>query len=81
MEEEQNCCEFLFNSKPIFDYPGTCYTTNKPIVEKTASMYSTITIWLNSLPMERQISIDLPQWDFSTGFKTVFFNCFKFYVQ
>ena len=61
-EEEQNCCDVLFNTTPMFDYAGTCYTTNQPVVEFTASMFSSITIWLNAMRVERQISIDTTQW-------------------
>ena len=55
-EGEMSCCQAIFNPQPIFDYAGTCYTTNQPILEFTPYIYSTITIWLNSMRLERQMS-------------------------
>ena len=51
------CCQYMFHTKPIFTYSGTCYTSKIPIEESKASIFSSVQIWnaatLEKAPRER----------------------------
>ena len=46
---DQNCCDILFDTEPIFTGKGTCYRTNKTIYEYYPYSFSSIKIWTNLL--------------------------------
>ena len=39
-----SCCSFFFNKDPIFTQAGTCYTTNKPIMETFPASFNSFKI-------------------------------------
>lgn len=54
---ETSCCEMLFHPDPIFTFMGTCYTTKVAIVETNPSVFESVNIWLQGLPVERLVSM------------------------
>ena len=66
-QKNTTCCTLYFNEDPIFTHSGTCYTTNKPIIERFPASFSSVKFLLDTRQLESPGTV------FSIN-KTVLFN-------
>lgn len=43
----ETCCGTIFNTTPFFSPTGTCFTTQKEVIENLPFAFSSIKVWLN----------------------------------
>lgn len=69
MKDPFPCCGTIFNEKPMFSILGTCFASNKEIIERLPNLMNTVKIWMNTndkhAPRERNQAIKKGLFDLS----------------